>query len=185
MGRFRDLGQDGLAMSRFVVALAFVLATVIGVSMWSTPVPLHAQEATPAALPSELVARTEAWDTLDPEAVAALYTEDGVMEDVPSGAAAQGLDEIAAALAGIMSGIAESRNEPVGGFRAGDMAVMEYQVTAVDAASGQEFMFRGVLVAELEGDLIRHSREYFDVVTILGQLGLMGGATPAAGTPAP
>ena len=78
-----------------------------------------------------------------------------------------------------MAGIAESRNEPVSGFRAGDMAVMEYEVTAVDAASGQEFTFRGALIAELEGNLIRHSREYFDVATILGQLGMldMGEAT--------
>ena len=124
-------------------------------------------------------------DTLDPEAVAVLYAEDGVMEDVPAGIEARGRDEIAAALRGVMAGIAESRNEPVGGFRAGDMAVMEYEVTAVDAASGQEFTFRGALIAELEGDLIRHSREYYDVATILGQLGMldMGEATPDA-TPA-
>lgn len=83
-----------------------------------------------------------------------------------------------------MAGIAESRNEPVSGFRAGDMAVMEYEVTAVDAASGQEFTFRGAVIAELEGDRIRHSREYYDVATILGQLGLLDmGEAPAEATP--
>jgi hypothetical protein len=64
------------------------------------------------------------------------------------------------------------------------MAVMEYEVTAVDAASGQEFTFRGALIAELDGDLIRQSREYYDVATILGQLGLLNmGEAPADATP--
>ena len=99
-----------------------------------------------------------------------------------TGSVARGRAEIAAALAEVMAGIAESRNEPVGGFRSGDRAVPEYEV---DAASGREFSFRGALVAELEGDLIRHSREYYDVATILGQLGLLGGGTPEAGTPTP
>ena len=63
---------------------------------------------------------------------------------------ARGRDEIAAALRGVMAGIAESRNEPVGGFRAGDMAVMEY---GDRGRCGQwpGFTFRGALIAELEG----------------------------------
>ena len=146
--------------------------------------PTGAQEATPGAIPPVLVAWSAAWDTLDPEAVAALYTEDGVFEDVASGTVARGRAEIAAALGQVMAGIAESQNEPVGGFRARDMAVLEYEVTAIDAASGQTFTFRGALVAELEGDLIRHSREYYDVATILGQLGLLEGGAPETGTPA-
>ena len=171
-------------MRRFSTPLVVIAVLLLGLVM-TGGMPTTAQEATPAAIPPVLVAWSEAWDTLDPEAVAVLYAEDGVMEDVPAGIEARGRDEIAAALRGVMAGIAESRNEPVSGFRAGDMAVMEYEVTAVDAASGQEFTFRGALIAELEGDLIRHSREYYDVATILGQLGMlgMGEATPDA-TPA-
>ncbi len=172
-------------MRRISIQVSLIAIVLFGL-IASRAVSTDAQEATPSAIPPVLVAWTEGWDTLDPQAVAALYTEDGVYEDVASGTVARGRNEIAAALGGIMAGISESRNEPVGGFRAGDQAVLEYEVTAVDAASGQEFRFRGVLVAELEGDLIRHSREYYDVATILGQLGLLGGeATPAAGTPAP
>jgi steroid delta-isomerase-like uncharacterized protein len=143
----------------------------------------NAQDATPEALPPVLIAWSEAWDALDPDALAALYTEDGIYEDVASGMVAQGRSEIAASLGEIMAGIAESQNEPVSGFSTGDMAVMEFQITAVDAASGKTFTFRGVLVAELDGDLIRSSREYYDVATILGQLGLMGGDPSAAATP--
>ena len=171
-------------MRRFSTPLVVIAVMLLGLVM-TGGMPTTAQEATPAAIPPVLVAWSEAWDALDPETITALYTEDGVMEDLPAGITAHGRDEIAAAFGGIMAGIAESRNEPVSGFRAGDMAVMGYEVTAVDAASGQEFTFRGALIAELEGDLIRHSREYYDVATILGQLGMldMGEATPDA-TPA-
>ncbi len=170
-------------MRRFCAPLLVITVGLLGL-LTTGEMRTTAQEATPAAIPPVLVAWSEAWDALDPEAVAALYTEDGVMEDVPAGIVAQGRDEIAAALGGVMAGIAESRNEPVSGFRAGDMAVMEYEVTAVDAASGQEFTFRGALIAELDGDLIRHSREYYDVATILGQLGLLNmGEAPAEATP--
>ncbi len=170
-------------MRRFLTPLVVIAVLLLGLVM-PGGMPTTAQEATPAAIPPVLVAWSEAWDALDPEAIAALYTEDGVMEDVSAGIMAQGRDEIATAFGEIMAGIAESRNEPVSGFRAGDMAVMEYEVTAVDAASGQEFTFRGAIIAELEGDRIRHSREYYDVATILGQLGLLDiGGAPAEATP--
>lgn len=170
-------------MRRFSTPLVVIAVMLLGLVM-TGGMPTTAQEATPAAIPPVLVAWSEAWDALDAEAITALYTEDGVMEDVPAGIVARGRDEIATAFGGIMAGIAESRNEPVSGFRAGEMAVMEYEVTAVDAASGQEFTFRGALIAELEGDLIRHSREYYDVATILGQLGLLDmGEAPAEATP--
>ena len=162
----------------------FVIAVMLLGLVMPCGMPTIAQEATPTAIPPVLVAWSEAWDALDAEAIAALYTEDGIMEDVPAGIEARGRDEIAEAFGGIMAGIAESRNEPISGFRVGDMAVMEYEVTAVDAASGQEFTFRGALIAELDGDLIRQSREYYDVATILGQLGLLNmGEAPADATP--
>jgi uncharacterized protein (TIGR02246 family) len=144
----------------------------------------RAQDATPDAIPPALAAWSAAWDADDPDAVAASYTEDGTAEDVPSGQVSTGRAEIAAATAAVMSGTSEASNTPVAGFSAGDQAVLEFQVDAVDAASGQPFTFRGVLVADLDGDLIRSSREYYDVATILGQLGLLGGPPPDA-TPEP
>ena len=171
-------------MRRFLIPLLSSAVMLLGLVMTGS-MSTTAQEATPAAIPPVLVAWSEAWDTLDAEAIAALYTEDGVMEDVPAGIEARGRDEIAAAFGGVMAGIAESRNEPISGFRAGDMAVMEYEVDRGRCGQWPEFTFRGALIAELDGDLIRHSREYYDVATILGQLGMldMGEATPEA-TPA-
>ncbi len=94
----------------------------------------------------------------------------------------RGRDETADHVVRVFAGAAESRAEQVGGFRPGDRAVMEYNVTVVDEASGRPFTFRGVLIAELEGDLLRPTTKYDDVATIRGLLG--GEATPTAGTPA-
>lgn len=59
---------------------------------------------------------------------------------------------------------------------------MEYSVTVVDEASGRPFTFRGVVVTELEGNLLRRTTRYYDVATIRGLL--EGEATPTADTPA-
>jgi hypothetical protein len=64
--------------------------------------------------------------------------------------------------------------------------VLEYTLTGTDPASGQPVTYRGVIVAEYEGDLIRRSTDYYDLASILGQLGLLdlgeaaGEATPAS-----
>ena len=178
-----DAARPQLLTRRLV--LRGIGASGVAAALAATTNAARAQDATPAAVPPALAAWSAAWDSLDPEAVAALYTEDGVYEDVANGFVATGRAEIAAALDEVMGMIAESRNTPVAGFSAGNQAVLEFEVDAVDAASGQPFTFRGVLVAELDGDLIRSSREYYDVATILGQLGLLGDAPPPAATPAP
>lgn len=97
---------------------------------------------------------------------------------------ASGRAEIAAAAEAVISETSEASNTPVAGFSTGDRAVLEFDVAAVDAAGGQPFTFRQALVAELDGDLIRSSREYYDVATILGQLGLLGDSPPPDAIPA-
>ena len=80
-------------MRRFSTPLVVIAVMLLGLVM-TGGMPTTAQEATPAAIPPVLVAWSEAWDTLDPEAVAALYAEDGVMEDVPAGIEARGVEVI-------------------------------------------------------------------------------------------
>lgn len=175
-------------MRRISVSVALLAIALVGL-LAGRAVHTDAQEvspeATPTGIPPVLLAWLEGFSAEDPEAFAALYTEDGVFEEVPTGTMARGRDEIAAYMAQIFAGAAESRAEATGGFQAGDRAVMEYTVTVVDQASGRPFTFRGVVIAELEGERLRRTTEYYDVATILGQLGLLGGAaTPAAATPA-
>jgi steroid delta-isomerase-like uncharacterized protein len=150
----------------------------------------HAQEGTPvaspAALPPPLQQLVDAANAGDGAGVAALYAEDGTHEDVPAGTVAQGREEIAAYVDGLLSQFRDARLEPVSGRQAGDLALLEYAFSGTDLATGRPVAYRGVIVFELDGTLIRRSADYYDLATVLGQLGLLelGEATPEA-TPTP
>ncbi|CAN5703598.1 hypothetical protein BH24CHL4_BH24CHL4_18590 [soil metagenome] len=179
-------------LARLLVAITITLSVFLagGIASGFAPTGAYYQDAdpvgSPEALPSVLLAWLDGFSVRDPEAFAALYTEDGVFEDVAAGIVATGHEEIAAAMAGTFALIAESDAQAVGGFQSGNQVVMEYSVTAVSAAAGQTYSFRGVVIAELEGDLLKRTTEYYDLATILGQLGLLGGpAVAETGTPTP
>ena len=113
----------------------------------------------------------DAINATDSAAIAALYAEDGSHEDVPAGATARGREEIAAFVDGALGQFREVRFAPVSGRRAEDLAVLEYAFSVTDVASGRPITYRGVLVFELDGTLIRRTADYYDLATILGQLG--------------
>ena len=170
-----------------LVPLAFAALPLVTAFL---AVPLvRAEDATPAgsaALPPLLQQLVDAANAGDGAAVAALYAEDGTHEDVPAGAVARGREEIAAFVDGVLGQVRDARLEPVSGRQAGDLAVLEYDFSVTDIATGQPITYRGVLVFELDGDLIRRSADYYDQAAILGQLGLLeineatSEATPAA-----
>ena len=147
-----------------------------------------AQEASPAAsvaLPPLLQQASETFNSGDAAAVAALYTEDGTHEDVPAGVRVQGQEEITAYVAEVFGQLDDFRFEPVFGRLEGDLAVLEYTLSGTDPESGQPVSYRGVIIAEYKGDLIRRSTDYYDLATILSQLGLLDlGAGTADATPA-
>ena len=126
----------------------------------------------------------DAINATDSRAIAALYAEDGVHEDVPAGTTARGREEIAAFVDGTLGQFRDVRFEPVSGRQEGDLAVLEYTLSVTDIASGRPLSYRGVLVFEFDETLIRRTADYYDLATILGQLGQSeaGAATPAVTT---
>ncbi len=173
-------------MARLLSTISVLVVLLLSGAV-AVPTGGNAQEATPAAsteeFPPVLIAWLDAFGVGDPEAFAALYTEDGVMEDVPNGVIATGREEIAEAIAVTFATVSESEAVPIGGFQAGNMVALEYQVNAIAADGTTPLSFRGVVIAEIEGDLLKRTTEYFDVLTILSQLGLIGGPGPDSGTP--
>lgn len=167
-----------------VVALIGVIGGGLGIT--------RAQEASPeasaASLPPLLRAWADAYTAGDAAAVAALYTEDGVYEDVPSGRIARGREEIAGYLEQSVAQLPGLGVEPTAGYRGEGWAVVEYVFSATDAASGRPFSARATTVFELDGDLIRRSADYYDLLGVLfpdGPPPAAGTGTPAAGTSAP
>ena len=127
----------------------------------------------------------DAWNDNDPDAIAALYAEDGTYEDVPSGQEARG-DEISGFLADFFAGVGDVELDLANAFGGDDWAVAEYTFSATNqglfpgAPVGASFSVRTATVFELDDGEIQRSSDYYDVATILGQLGVLpaGGATP-------
>ena len=169
-----------------MLALAVPLLTGDGVM---------AQEAGPAAspiaLPPLLQQLVDAINAGDSAAVAALYAEDGAHVDIPAGlmvegrgVMVQGWEEIAAFFAADLGRYRDVRFEPVSGRQVGDLAVLEYTLSGTFAGFGQPVTSEGVLIFDLDGDLIRRSADYYDLAAIFGQLGLLdSGESAAEATP--
>jgi steroid delta-isomerase-like uncharacterized protein len=162
-----------------VAVFAAVLMIILGRSA-------TAQPATPAASPVAVPALFQAWLNAyideDPDAFAALYTPDGIYEDVPSGQAVQGREAIAALAADFMLYQDNYAFAPSAFFQGDDWAVLEVNSSATDAETGQPiFGVRIATVFELDDGQIRRSSDYYDVAGILAQLGLL----PEEGTPLP
>jgi steroid delta-isomerase-like uncharacterized protein len=177
-------------MRWFRVLLSVALVVMFGLMVVGTQLRALGQEWTPAASPAAVPPLIQHWldavNAHDGIAVAALYAEDGTHEDVPSLTTVHGREEIAALIDGVQSQFRDLRLQPVATHQVGDLAVLEHAFSAIDLETGRPLAFRGVVVFELDADQIRRSVEYYDVATILGQLGLLEmGDQSGAATPAP
>ena len=176
-------------MSRIPVLLRLNIVALLLTVARPGPV-AYAQDATPddatVVLPPPLQDMVEAINAVDSAAIAALYAEDGTHEDVPAGVVARGREEIAAFVDETLSQFRDVRFEPLFGHVAGDLAVLEYSLSVTDLQSGLPVVYRGVLVFELDGTLIRRSTDSYDLASILGQLGQLEASAASAGaTPVP
>lgn len=137
----------------------------------------RAQEATPAASPVALSPLLQQWvdgvNAGDGAAVAALYRDDGVHEDVPSDMAAAGRDQIAQLVSGVTSQFKDLHWTADRAHQGADFATLEYTFSATDLESGKPLQFRGIVLFELADGQIQRSADYYDVAAILGQLGLL------------
>ena len=92
-----------------ILALAIVLL--------AAPSLLQAQEASPAANESSILTEYELdWSSGDAAQVASLYTEDAVLEDIPTGISSRGRAEIEAFAAGLFETDADVRLVVTDGF---------------------------------------------------------------------
>jgi len=162
----------------------------------SSPGLVLAQEASPATSPADLPPPLAEWaaavNSGDVDRVLALFTEDGLWEEVAIGLAARGPDEIGAHLDRLFTAVPDITFDVSSGFVAGDRAVVEWTVSGtyssdfpgLPPATGQRFSFRGASVFELADGKIQRYTEYWDAYGFLVQLGALP-APAAAGTPMP
>jgi len=146
---------------------------------------VSAQDASPATtaadLPAIVVAWADAWTSGDADRLVDLYTEDAVYEEIPTATVARGHADIGAFFEATHANFADIRVTPVGGFQEGSHAVLEGLFAGRAGARAFEVPF--VAIIDLDGDRIRHSRDYFDLYSVMVQIGALP-APDDAGTPA-
>ena len=172
--------EEDLMRYRALVPTILALAIVL----LAGPSLLRAQEASPSAGGSAILAAYgEAWSSGDAAQVGALYTEDAVREDIPTGITSRGRAEIEAFATGLFETDADVRLVVTDGFVGETWAVVEWTFTGTREETGGGVTFRGVSVLELEDGLIRQETDYYDLPQMMQQIAAAEGTPGALETP--
>jgi steroid delta-isomerase-like uncharacterized protein len=154
-----------------------------------------ARSSTPAtgATPPILQEWAEAWSEHDDGTqLAALYTDNGTHEEVPSGTVFSDPQAIAGYAQSHFLAFPDVMLELESAFAAGDRAAAEFvyagtyegSLPGLPPGGGQPFSLRGAAIFDLQDGRILHSASYFDFYGLLIQLGVLpapgSAATPAA-----
>jgi steroid delta-isomerase-like uncharacterized protein len=155
-------------------------------------------QATPTAVPPIVERWAAAWNAHSPEQMAALFTDDGVYEDLAFEFVWQGKEGVATWVTITLGGAPDTRVELVYAFQDGDRAAAHWIFSGTHTGqwgpdlppTGQPFSLPVASLFELEGDLIRRVGDYYNLATWLRQVGLPAGpyvppeASPEATPPA-
>lgn len=155
-------------------------------------------QATPTSVPPIVERWVEAWNAHNGEQMAALFTDDGVYEDLAFEFVMEGQRGIATWVSITIAGVPDARAELVYAFRAGDRAAAHWIFSGTHTGvwgpalppTGQPFSLPVASLFELEGDLIRRVSDYYNLTSFLRQVGLPAGpyvppqAAPRATPPA-
>jgi steroid delta-isomerase-like uncharacterized protein len=164
-------------------ALVSTIVTLV-VVLLAAPGLIQAQEASPPAAEASILEKYgDAWSSGEASQVAALYTEDAVREDVPTGTTSQGRAEIEALAAGLFATDADVRLEVTDGFVGETWAVVEWTFSGARKDTGGEVTFRGASVLELEDGQISRETDYYDLPQMQQQIAAAGGTPGALETP--
>lgn len=120
----------------------------------------------------------------DVNKIVSFWADDGIREDVARGTVIHGKKEIIAFYNSAFADIPDYKGELKSVFGAGDWAVTEYVCSGTHAhahssipgpATGKTVSFRGAEIFQLCNGKISRVLDYYNMTTILQQLGLMPG----------
>jgi steroid delta-isomerase-like uncharacterized protein len=147
-----------------------VAAVVLIISAFGQSLPAKTDDS---KLLQDLVA---AWNSHNSDAVAALFADDAVYVDYPLGLSVTGREQIRAVARGFFDAVPDLRLEWVNGSLKGGNGTLEYFFSGTDVGvfgTGKRFAFYGVLVLDTHGTEITGNRDYYDLATIMQQLGIL------------
>jgi steroid delta-isomerase-like uncharacterized protein len=118
----------------------------------------------------------DAWNSHDANAVAALFTRDALYEDVTFGIVNHGPDEIRAFAQSFFTTVPDLQITLVDSSVKNGRGTIEWVFSGTDEGvwrTGKTFAVRGVTVFEIRGRRISRNSDYFDLATVLRQIGLL------------
>jgi steroid delta-isomerase-like uncharacterized protein len=139
--------------------------------------------------PSQLIAAakapTLAYNNKNWDAVKASITPDFIYDEVATGRKVQGLDQVLAVWQGWAAAFPDSKGSIDNAYASGDHVVLEitwrgtHQGALATPAgaippTGKRIEFRSCVISEMAGDKAKVQRQYFDMGTMMQQLGIGG-----------
>jgi len=128
----------------------------------------------------------EAWNARDADKVASFYTEDAIYEPGPAGMVLKGREAIKAYAVGICAGTPDYKLEIRNAFFSGTSGAAEFVMNGTPQgtlplsglqATGKSYTIKVCGIAEFRGELVNRNTLYWDMVSLLTQLGLMPSAS--------
>jgi steroid delta-isomerase-like uncharacterized protein len=120
------------------------------------------------------------WSTQDIERVISLCTDQCVYEDVPLGIVNHGKEELRAFGQQVFNAFPDFKIELTTQVTAADWAMLEWIMSGTHQAdlpgmpaTGKSFSVRGATALQLDDGQISRNSDYWDMATLLTQLGLM------------
>ena len=127
--------------------------------------------------PIDLARRwADAWNSHDANAVATLFTREAMYEDVPFGIVNRGPDQIQAFAEFFFTAVPDLHVSLVNNSLNDGHGTIEWVFSGTDHGiygTGRTFSVRGVTVLDVRGAKISRNSDYFDLATVLRQLGLL------------
>lgn len=123
------------------------------------------------------------WSTHDIERVVSLCTDDCIYEDVPMRVVNRGKEELRAFGRQVFDAFPDVKIELTSQFAARDWALLEWVMSGTHKgdlpgmpATDAAFAIRGATAVELKNGRINRNSDYWDIATLLAQIGLMPSA---------
>src|SRR4051812_12922046 len=157
----------GLAMSALIVMSLPHNVDFGDSSIYAAPRARH---------PKEIEQLFAAWNSHDPDRVAASFTEDGVYEDVTAGHISRGRPEVRKWAEGGLAAFENFEIKIVSSFFHNGHGVAEWVWGGNDKEmfkTGKKFSVRGVRVFEVRRAKISRYQEFYDSAAIMKQVGVL------------